>query len=100
MQNKVLVLGTEMEMIYSFQDLLYADVWTLHGMCLNRKIEWFNIVFNCFSLLVKSGNSHSKFVIGIGLLFLRAKLSWMYSEVKLRRYYVAPRCGKHRCEKQ
>lgn len=33
MQNKVLVLGTKVEMIYSSQDLLYTDVWTLQGMC-------------------------------------------------------------------
>ena len=99
MQNKVLVLGAKMEMIYSSQDLLYTDIWTLQGMCLNGKFEWFNIFFNYFSFPVKPGNSNSKFVIGIGLLFLMAKFSWMSSELKLWRYYVPSQCGRHRCEK-
>jgi len=75
MQNKVLVLGTKMEMIYSSQDLLYIDIWTLQRVCLNGKFEWFNIFFNYFSFLVKPSNSNSKFVIGIKLLFLTAKFS-------------------------
>lgn len=64
-QNKVLVLGTKIETIYSSQDQPYTDVWAPQGMCLNGKLEWFNY----FSFLVKPGNSNSKAVMGIRLIF-------------------------------
>lgn len=87
MPNKVLVLGTKVEMIYSSRDLLYSDIWTLQGMCLSGKFEWFIFYYYFyyyFSLPVKPSNSNSKFVIGIWLLFLMAKFSWIHPEMKLK----------------
>lgn len=63
MPNKVLVLGTKVEMIYSSRDLLYSDIWTLQGMCLSGKFEWlifYNYFYYYFSLPVKPSNSNSK----------------------------------------